>query len=95
MVAEIFAMESAVLRAAQASTGEETLHALLARAYVQEALPRLDGLARQVLAASAEGEDLRTALAGLRRLLRYTPLNTVALQRTIADRAVEAGRYPL
>jgi len=95
MVAEIFAMESAVLRAAQAAAGEETLHALLARAYVQEALPRLDGLARQVLAASAEGEDLRTVLAGLRRLLRYTPLNTVALQRTIADRAVEAGRYPL
>ncbi len=95
MVAEIFAMESAALRAAQAAAGEETLHALLARGYVQEALPRLDGLARQVLAASAEGEDLRTVLAGLRRLLRYTPLNTVALQRTIADRAVEAGRYPL
>ncbi len=95
MVAEIFAMESAVLRAAQAAGGEESLHALLARGYVQEALPRLDALARQVLAASAEGEDLRTVLAGLRRLLRYTPLNTVALQRTIADRAVEAGRYPL
>lgn len=95
MVAEIFAMESAVLRAAQAAAGEETLHTLLARGYVQEALPRLEWLARQVLAASAEGEDLRTVLAGLRRLLRYTPLNPVALQRTIADRAVEAGRYPL
>jgi len=95
MVAEIFAMESAVLRAAQSTTGEETLPGLLARAYIQEALPRLEGLARQVLAASADGENLRTVLAGLRRLLRYTPLNTVTLQRTIADRAVEAGRYPL
>lgn len=95
MVTEIFAMESAVLRAAQSSATEEALPALLARAYVHEALPRLEGAARQTLAASADGETLRTVLAGLRRLLRYTPLNMVALHRTIAGRAADAGRYPL
>ncbi len=94
MVAEIFAMESAVLRAARIDADDGT-PALLARACVQDALPRLEGLARQVLAASADGENLRTVLAGLRRLLRYTPLNAVALQRAIADRAIAAGRYPL
>jgi len=95
MVSEIFAVESAVLRAVQASPGEEALPALLARAYVQEALPRLEGAARQALAASADGENLRTVLAGLRRLLRYTPVNTVALHRAIADRTANAERYPL
>ncbi|MBI3975740.1 MAG: acyl-CoA dehydrogenase family protein [Armatimonadetes bacterium] len=96
MVTEIFAMESAVLRAAQAGpAGEEALPARLARAYLHEALPRVEGLARQVLAASAEGEDLRTMLAGLRRFIRYVPLNAVAEWRAIADRVTEAGRYPL
>jgi alkylation response protein AidB-like acyl-CoA dehydrogenase len=98
MVSEIFAMESAVLRAAAAplgAGGEEPLQVRLARAYLHEALPRVDGLARAVLAASAEGENLRTALAGLRRFLRYTPLNVVAEWRAIADRVGEAGRYPL
>lgn len=96
MVTEIFAMESAVLRAAQAGPGgEEALPARLARAYLHEALPRVEGLARQVLAASAEGENLRTMLAGLRRFIRYVPLNAVAEWRAIADRVTEAGRYPL
>lgn len=96
MVTEIFAMESAVLRAAQAGpAGEEALPARLARAYLHEALPRVEGLARQVLAASAEGENLRTMLAGLRRFIRYVPLNAVAEWRAIADRVTEAGRYPL
>jgi len=97
MVTEIFAMESAVLRAAALSgaAGEEVLQVRLARAYLHEALPRVDGLARQVLAASAEGEHLRTMLAGLRRFLRYTPLNAVTEWRAIADRVSDAGRYPL
>ncbi len=98
MVTEIFAMESAVLRATAApsgAAGDEALQVRLARAYLHEALPRLDGLARQVLAASAEGENLRTMLAGLRRFLRYTPLNVVAEWRAIADRVTDAGRYPL
>ncbi len=102
MVAETFATESAVLRAVRSAdvagagaAGEKSLPVLLAQAYLNEALPRLEGLARQVLAASAEGENLRTLLAGLRRLLRYTPLDAVVLQRAIADHAIQAGRYPL
>lgn len=102
MVAETFATESAVLRAARSAeaagagaAGEKSLPVRLAQAYLNEALPHLEGLARQVLAASAEGENLRTLLAGLRRLLRYTPLDAVVLQRAIADHAIQAGRYPL
>jgi hypothetical protein len=46
-----------------------------------------------VLAAVEEGDTLRTQLAGLRRFLRYTPKNTVARRRMIADRLLEQGRY--
>jgi len=94
MVSEVYAMESVVRRAQQAAgTPGAEGHALMARAWVNEAVPRLEGLGRQVLAAVEEGEALRTALTGLRRLLRYPPANAAALGRAIADRMLAAGRY--
>ncbi|HXF81283.1 MAG TPA: acyl-CoA dehydrogenase, partial [bacterium] len=65
----------------------------MVRVYINDALPRIDGLARTVLAAAQEGDTLRTALAGLRRFLRFTPLNTVALRRQIAERQIAQGGY--
>ena len=55
--------------------------------------PRVDATARTVLAAVEEGDTLRTELAGLRRFLRYTPINTVAQRRRIADVMISQGRY--
>ena len=43
----------------------------------------------------AEGDTLRTLLAALRRVLKVTPVNTVALRRRLADATVERGRYIL
>jgi hypothetical protein len=43
----------------------------------------------------AEGDTLRTLLAALRRILKVTPVNTVALRRTLADAAVSEGKYVL
>jgi hypothetical protein len=34
-------------------------------------------------------------LAALRRFVKYTPINTVALRRAIAARVIETERYPL
>ena len=41
----------------------------------------------------AEGDTLRTLLAALRRLLKVTPVNTIALRRTLADAVVEQKRF--
>ena len=41
----------------------------------------------------AEGDTLRTLLAALRRLLKVTPVNTVALRRRLADATVAKGGY--
>ena len=51
--------------------------------------------ARRVLAAVAEGDMLRTQLAILRRLLKHTPQNTIALSRMVAQRQLDAGGYKL
>ena len=98
---EIYAAESALLRAvassegsAKASAERPSLHMDAARVYVNDAALRIEASARQALAAMAEGDMLRTTLAALRRLLKVTPINTVALRRRLADEAVKRGGYP-
>ncbi len=94
---EAFAMESALLRALRAverdGAEQAALKVAMVQTYVTDALPRIDAAARTVLAAADDGDTLRTQLAGLRRFLRYTPKNTVALRRMIADRLIQQGRY--
>ncbi|MDR5693928.1 MAG: acyl-CoA dehydrogenase family protein [Armatimonadota bacterium] len=97
MIMEVYAMESGLLRAFKAISreGEAAANQKIAmvRAYIYDAIPRIEQLGRQVLAATEQGDTLRTQLAGLRRFLRYTPVNTVALRRAIAERVIAAGGY--
>jgi alkylation response protein AidB-like acyl-CoA dehydrogenase len=95
---DVYSAESAVLRAqaaAAAKAPRADLHVDAARVFVNDAAMRIDASARQALAATVEGDTLRTTLAGLRRLLKVAPINTVAARRRIADAAVERGGYPL
>jgi butyryl-CoA dehydrogenase len=48
-----------------------------------------------VLAACAEGDLLRTKLAILRRLARFTPADAVGLNRIVARHCIQLERYPL
>jgi alkylation response protein AidB-like acyl-CoA dehydrogenase len=91
---DLYAADSAVLRAA-AAAGEPngSLHADAARVCVSDASIRIEGAARQALAAMAEGDALRTALAALRRLAKFTPVNAVALRRRLADEVVRRAGY--
>ena len=99
MIIEIFAMESALLRAQKkvAKDGEEkaALHVAATRIYVNDTLPKIDFWAKQILAAISEGEELRTQLMGIKKLAKYTPANTVALRRQLAENAIPAARYTL
>src|SRR5207244_2972625 len=49
---------------------------------------------RRALARIAEGDTLRTQVAVLRRFLKRVPIDTIALKRRVADRALELSRYP-
>ena len=93
---DVFSAESATLRAQAASDRQlprAALHVDAARVYVNDAAMRIDASARQALAAIVEGDTLRTMLAALRRLLKVTPINTVAMRRRIADETVTRGGY--
>jgi alkylation response protein AidB-like acyl-CoA dehydrogenase len=93
---DTYAAESAMLRARDAVTRKVSnaeLHQQAASISVNEAAGRIELAARSALAAMAEGDVLRTQLAALRRLMKATPVNTVAMRRTLADAAVAKGGY--
>jgi alkylation response protein AidB-like acyl-CoA dehydrogenase len=93
---DTYAADSAVLRArsaARSRSAAASLHADAARVFVNDAAMRIDASARQALAAMTEGDTLRTMLAALRRLLKVTPVNTVAMRRRLADATVEKRGY--
>ena len=60
-----------------------------------ETMALAEQAARRVLAACGEGDLLRTQLAILRRLARFTPADAVALSRTVARHCIQLERYPL
>jgi len=94
---DVYAAESATLRAVAASiqpAARAALHASAARVFVNDAAMRVDASARQALAAMADGDTLRTLLAALRRLSKTMPIDTAALRRHIADETVARGAYP-
>ena len=71
------------------------LQADAAASYVDGAAMRIETTARSAFAAMAEGDELRTRLAGLRRLLKVTPANDVRLRRRLSDAGGGTGRLPL
>ncbi|GED68930.1 acyl-CoA dehydrogenase [Brevibacillus reuszeri] len=97
MLIELYAMDSVVKRTerAIAATGLESAQQKLemTTVYVQEAFDRVEGWAKEALAAMEEGDDLRLRLSILKKLTRHTPINTVQLKRSIADRVIAAGEY--
>jgi len=97
IVMEVYAMESATLRAQKmlarkASSAPVALAAC--QSFVYDAADRVEKNARTVLSAVTEGDMLRTQLAVLKRFSKREPVNTIALHEQIAKAAIEAGRYP-
>src|SRR5882724_5373007 len=99
MVIETYAMESAVLRAHKMveSKGEAAaaLPVAMTRVYLSQAMDKIEGAAKKIIAAVAEGDTLRTQLAILRRLAKHEPFNTIELRQQIAQKTIERGKYTL
>jgi alkylation response protein AidB-like acyl-CoA dehydrogenase len=91
---DVYSAESALLRATAAQGGTRgSLHADAARVFINDAAGRIEIAARNALASMVNGDTLRTMLAGLRRLSKFVPLDTVAMRRRLADEAVARGGY--
>jgi butyryl-CoA dehydrogenase len=98
IIMQVYALESALLRARKlaiaghnSAEAAEAMTGLLA----DETMGLAEQASRRVLAACAEGDLLRTQLAILRRLARFTPANAIGLSRTVARHCIQLERYPL
>ena len=96
MIIEVFAMESAILRAEKMSTKNTAeIPVAMARIYAASAMEKIELAARRIIAAVAEGDMARTQLTILRRLAKHDPADTIALRRQVAQHVIKAGKYAL
>src|SRR5438874_10004951 len=97
IIIEVFAMDSAVLRTLKLENSQaeasSALPIAMTQVYLSEAMARVEVAARRVLAAAAEGDNLRIQTAILRRLVKHDPVNVIALRQQIATRTIDAGKY--
>jgi len=82
-----FALESVYLRA------QRTGSTAIAAVFMREAMEQIEISARAILAACSEGDTLRTNMAVIKRFIRFEPVNSIELRRTIARKLLDAGRY--
>ena len=96
IIVQVFALESSLLRARKlTSPAAAKVSAAMTGLLADEAMSVAEQSARRVLAACAEGDLLRTQLAILRRLARFTPADAVGLSRLVAKECIQRERYPL
>jgi hypothetical protein len=101
LMLDTFACETAVLRA-MGSGGNGVagglqpagLHADAATVIAHDAGLHAEMTARTLLGGMLSGDAQRTALAGLRRILKVPPVNTIAARRRIADAITSRLDYP-
>ena len=98
MATEIYAMESAVVRAekmAAASHRWAELALDFAKLFVNETTPKILTHARLLLAEVLEGDALDLALCDLRTFDSFVPEAGSKLSSRIVDQLIEKGSYPI
>jgi hypothetical protein len=94
---DIFAMESALLRAEKLVN----LHGLeasqiyvdMVKCFFFDALDRINTNGKQGLAAFASGDELRLMMMGLKRFTKYEMINTRDIRRAVADKMIAENGY--
>jgi alkylation response protein AidB-like acyl-CoA dehydrogenase len=97
MAIEVYALESAILRADKIVTrggGHTGLATDIVRVFASDSVDRLTHSAKNALSAIA-ADDAGPAIEKVHTMLHHAPVDTVATRRRIANAIIEANRYPL
>lgn len=98
MAIEVYNAESVLLRVMKMTEeqGEAAtqLHQDVMRTYIYDAADKVNKSGKDAINAFADGDEQRMILMGLKRFTKGEPFNTKAARRRIADKMIEAGRYP-
>jgi alkylation response protein AidB-like acyl-CoA dehydrogenase len=93
----VFSMESAWLRARKAVLKDGVdaagMKVKMANIYIYSAIDQVYMWAKEILAAVAEKEELDQLLLHMQQFLQYTPANTIALRREVADAVSSMIKY--
>jgi hypothetical protein len=98
LLLELYAMESAVVRAGKMAASGHRWAALardMAEVYAQEAWNRVQSEARMLAGELATGEVLNALLAELLAMHAPVPLPLSALRNRISQALIDQGRYPI
>ncbi|HSN15242.1 MAG TPA: acyl-CoA dehydrogenase family protein [Anaeromyxobacteraceae bacterium] len=95
---QLFALESAVLRAAKIEAGLSTARREAVAAAVKvlafDVAERVGAAAKRAAFFAVEGDELSMLLGGIRRFTKYDASGLLAAKRTLAAQALQAERYP-
>jgi len=97
IIMDTYAMETSILRARKLATkqGEDAAARYLdmTRVFCNDAVERIEARAKNTLAGMAEGDELRTLLAALRRFTKLQPMNTIVARQRIANDLIAANKW--
>ena len=97
VVIQLFAIESAVLRAEKiyntAGTLKKELLEAVVKAFTFEALERLTAAAKRGAFYIEEGDNLQMLMAGIRRFTKYNASGLLAAKRLLAKAVIEKEGY--
>ncbi len=96
---EIYMAESTILRAEKNAKrfGEEAQkeQVAMAKLYLYHAVDKVNLKGKEAIVSSAEGDEQRMMLMGLKRFTKYqNQPNVVALRNIIADKVTSENKYP-
>ena len=97
IIIEIYATESSLLRTERMLNGKNPERAnipvMMTKILCHDSMGKIRFLAREILEATLDGNELERYLPDLRRMTVSPPINTVRLGRKIAEVMVRHGRY--
>lgn len=99
IIIDIYGMESALIRTEKRIEKEgldKCGHLVDAvSVYVNDSVERITANAKNAIASMTDGDELKMLLSGLKRFMRWTPINTRDARRRIAKRQIESGKYDM
>lgn len=96
IIMNAYAMETAVLRAKKsASRGIDASKQIdMASVFCNDAMQKIEMIARNTIAAMAEGDEMKMLLVALKRFTKNSaPVNTIAARQRIANALISANAY--
>jgi len=97
MIIEVYAAESALLRALKLIDRnglESSQHAIaIVKTYVYDTADKINKFGKDALNNFADGDEHRMMLLGLKRFTKTEPLNTKETRQLIAQKLIEENRY--